>query len=399
MKYDTGKWTVDELVGYFKTDKINLIPPFQRGRPWSLNLRKKLLENILRGKPIPAIFLYKQQAGQMFTYNILDGKQRLESILLFVTNTRAGIGVPNWKNYFFQGSTAASFAVNIAPDSERRQNKTFAQLDDEMVADFREYKIPTIEIQVDKDEASLKELIDLFIDINQYGVKVNRFDIVKTMYDSNPLLSGIFSLVAEKRKRKGDNFYKIMDTEFTRVLKHLAVVKNLTVLTMDKDTKLAAIEKSQERADRMWERLLEIALFIRTKKHRTLAQILKVFDADALERKPLTGQERASLQRVFKFIGSLYRVKGVTNTKLASDQPFFYTMVTTIYAEDLLKRYPHDLKERVARLAFAIDDPQSVSTSARKTLRDYVSISTKQTTHPGRREARQELFAKLIEAI
>src|SRR5258708_26696781 len=58
MTYEIGKMKLDELAGYFRDGKINLIPPFQRGRVWTPALRKKLLENIVRGKPIPAIFLF-----------------------------------------------------------------------------------------------------------------------------------------------------------------------------------------------------------------------------------------------------------------------------------------------------------------------------------------------------
>ena len=49
----------------------------------------------MRAKPIPAIFLYKDaDAGSRYSYNILDGKQRLESILLFVGNERPDLRVP-----------------------------------------------------------------------------------------------------------------------------------------------------------------------------------------------------------------------------------------------------------------------------------------------------------------
>src|SRR5438309_1790995 len=97
MTYEIGKMKLDELAGYFRDGKINLIPPFQRPRVWKRPLRKKLLENIVRGKPIPAIFLYREESGSKYSYNILDGKQRLESILLFIANQREDLSIPNWK--------------------------------------------------------------------------------------------------------------------------------------------------------------------------------------------------------------------------------------------------------------------------------------------------------------
>src|SRR5687767_6418074 len=88
MRYKNSEMKLDEIIGYFRDGKINLIPPFQRGRVWSMILRRKLMENIVRGKPIPAIFLYKEAVGSRFSYNILDGKQRLETLLLFIADGR-----------------------------------------------------------------------------------------------------------------------------------------------------------------------------------------------------------------------------------------------------------------------------------------------------------------------
>ena len=104
MTYRNAQMKLDELMGYFRDGKINPIPPFQRGRVWTPKLRKKLLENMVRGKPIPAIFLYKAESGSKYSYNILDGKQRLESILLFVASNRSDLAVPNWRDYFFGSS-------------------------------------------------------------------------------------------------------------------------------------------------------------------------------------------------------------------------------------------------------------------------------------------------------
>ncbi|MBV9609898.1 MAG: DUF262 domain-containing protein, partial [Acidobacteria bacterium] len=179
---------IAELVSYFADGRMNLIPPFQRGRVWKLKLRQKLLENMVKGKPIPAIFLYLTAEGSSFTYNILDGKQRLESLLLFVGDFRDDMKVPNWRHYFFKGHADAKFKINVAEPGERAKRVQFSELDDEMVRDFREYTIPTVEIMLTED-AGLKEVIDLFIDINQYGMRVQRFDIVRTMYENNRLLS------------------------------------------------------------------------------------------------------------------------------------------------------------------------------------------------------------------
>jgi len=216
MNYEIGKMKLDELAGYFRDEKINLIPPFQRGRVWKPTMRKKLLENIVRGKPIPAIFLYKKESGSKYSYNILDGKQRLESILLFIGDKREDFAIDNWRNYFFKANVRGNFKINVAKQGERADTQSFAELDPSEVREFREYKIPTIEIEMDKEEGGLQQLIDLFIDINQQGEKVKRWEIIRTMVQGNHLLSDVLKLVAIRQKRRKDVFYKMVDNDFTR---------------------------------------------------------------------------------------------------------------------------------------------------------------------------------------
>src|SRR4051794_2440424 len=63
MHYRNSEMKLDQIIGYFNGKKINLIPPFQRGHVWGLPARRRLLENMVKGRPIPAIFLYKEAAG------------------------------------------------------------------------------------------------------------------------------------------------------------------------------------------------------------------------------------------------------------------------------------------------------------------------------------------------
>jgi len=86
MKYRNLDLKIDQFVAYVNSDKINLIPSFQRGHVWKLPTRRKLIANIVKGRPIPAIFLYREASGDQYSYNILDGKQRLESLILFIGN-------------------------------------------------------------------------------------------------------------------------------------------------------------------------------------------------------------------------------------------------------------------------------------------------------------------------
>jgi hypothetical protein len=81
-----------DLISWFLTvhnnGQLDLEPPYQRRSAWTLKDRKYFLDTIFRNYPCPAIFLHKEMnkdTGKM-TYHVVDGKQRLETILLFFKN-------------------------------------------------------------------------------------------------------------------------------------------------------------------------------------------------------------------------------------------------------------------------------------------------------------------------
>jgi uncharacterized protein with ParB-like and HNH nuclease domain len=119
MNYRNMDLKVDQFISYLNEDKINLIPPFQRGHVWKLETRKKLIQNIVQGRPIPAIFLYREASGSRYAYNILDGKQRLETLILFVGNRHEGLCVNNVTKYFFDRKLRKSVNFKVDLDGEK----------------------------------------------------------------------------------------------------------------------------------------------------------------------------------------------------------------------------------------------------------------------------------------
>jgi hypothetical protein len=378
MKYSNREMKVGTIVSHLNEQTINLIPPFQRGTVWNIKTRRMLISNMIQARPIPAIFLYKEAAGSKFSYNILDGKQRLETLMLFVGNKRQDMSIPHIKDYFFKKPADKDRDFKVVVNGVMRG---FSNLDDAAVRDFREYAISTIEIDLDDEDSGIDEVVNLFIDINQYGVKVSRFDVIKAM-GKDPLFKQVFDLVAMKQQRKNTLHYQAKKNDFVFVLKRLAVVERLA--------------DANSRVDRMWERLPEIALFHHTRKHRAPVDILKGFIGGGVQTPRLSKAELAQLRGAFSFLSQLYRKNDFSASKLATDQPQFYTLVTSLLATDLLTRFTHaELSRRL--LAFRTANESAKPTGAvGKLVKEYQDVSAKQTTHPSRRERRQQL---LVEAI
>ena len=143
---------VNYFISLFNDNRLNLEPGFQRRSVWSENDRKKLIVSILQHYPIHSIFLYKtiDNEGRL-KYDVLDGKQRLGSLLMFF-----GIGR-------FRGH---KYDVKIKMNENDNQqiwnwNKLKRAKYEHTITGYR---IQTVEVSGD-----LSDIIDLFVRINSTG--------------------------------------------------------------------------------------------------------------------------------------------------------------------------------------------------------------------------------------
>lgn len=389
MDYRNSQTKLEILVQYFNEQRMNLIPIFQRPKVWPLRMRQELIKNIVNGRPIPAIFMYKDVSGSAFKFNILDGKQRLDSIAMFLAVDPGSkqFGVQNWRDYILdkQYRKEAGFRVDFGDGKKKR----FKDLDENTIARLREYLVPTIEIELNEN-TSLNELINLFVDINQYGVRVNRVNIIRALKQNDPLLKDVYALIAERQVRKQDVFTKRKATPFVFVLKRLNIISGIANRTVQ--------------ADRMWEKLLELALFVRSGgNHRKPTEILKSFIKKPDIPAKLSSSERSSLTRTFAFLKTAYnKSQSLEKSRLATDQTHFYTMATALLNSDILGRIDEStLIQRITRFASLIEkpyDPQKTpQDDLERSVAKYLSLSSEKTTDATRRKERQVEFVKAID--
>lgn len=95
-RYDDVEEDVDEFVDYDITATPNdfnlstlisfidagalVIPGFQRNYVWDVKRASKLIESLIRGLPVPQLFLYEADRNRFL---VIDGQQRLMSIYYF----------------------------------------------------------------------------------------------------------------------------------------------------------------------------------------------------------------------------------------------------------------------------------------------------------------------------
>lgn len=72
---------------------INMAPDYQRRARWDRKKKSLLIESILLNVPIPPLFLFEADYNQ---YEVMDGRQRLETIVEFLDNGFALNGLEYW---------------------------------------------------------------------------------------------------------------------------------------------------------------------------------------------------------------------------------------------------------------------------------------------------------------
>jgi uncharacterized protein with ParB-like and HNH nuclease domain len=83
-----GEKTIDEFGMLFSHRRINLDPGFQRQSVWTMTDRRRLIESIVSGYPLPSVFLYQREERGRLVYDVIDGKQRLETLFMFTERGR-----------------------------------------------------------------------------------------------------------------------------------------------------------------------------------------------------------------------------------------------------------------------------------------------------------------------
>src|SRR4051812_22396550 len=87
MKTEPDDLTVFDILQLKSQSMLVVNPEYQRGAVWTPTQKKKLVDSVLRGYPIPLIYFHhiRQEAGKLVSqrFEIIDGQQRINAISEF----------------------------------------------------------------------------------------------------------------------------------------------------------------------------------------------------------------------------------------------------------------------------------------------------------------------------
>lgn len=167
VAHKTTTKSILDLQNLYENDHLNLEPGFQRQSVWSERDRRKLIESIIRNYPLPAIFLYKRAIDGELVFDVIDGKQRLESIFMFTGLMRGR----------FETRTQLPGADNaewIGWNQLRRRGLQNL---------ITGYEIPVIEV-----DGEIGDIIRVFVRINSTGKALTPQEKRHASYYNSPFL-------------------------------------------------------------------------------------------------------------------------------------------------------------------------------------------------------------------
>lgn len=255
-------WFVDLI----DRGQLILDPPYQRKSVWTLRYKRFFIDTIIRDYPAPPIFLNQEISPDgKSTYYLIDGRQRLESILGFVKNE---IAIP--ENF---GDTTLN-------------GKYFDELQAEHKKGFWEYRL-SVETYTNANVELVKESFDR---LNRNVLKLTPQELRHAKFDGR-----FITLVTELSDDIFWSDIKISTITRSRRMKDVEFISELFLLTMlgvesysndsldkhyaDYDDEIPNEEKHRKNFDKVKQILLKINLDIPNTRFVNYAEFYSLWGA------------------------------------------------------------------------------------------------------------------------
>lgn len=178
-------FTISNIWEFYSYNKFNFDPPYQRNSDiWNEEKQSFLIDSIVKNFPLPPIFLHEHvdSASGVSCYDVIDGKQRLKTIIKFIENK---LTLP-------EDCSADGFISPLV------DGKRFNELNDELTTEIKKsfwrYQI-TIEF-IESDE---QDVIDNIFDrLNRNGEPLNPQELRNAKYHSDLVFQKMVTLSSLK---------------------------------------------------------------------------------------------------------------------------------------------------------------------------------------------------------
>lgn len=280
---------INDILQWYENDELELSPKYQRNSVWNEKAKSYLMDTILRGLPIPPIFM--RQSIDVVTKRtfreIIDGQQRLRAIIEYIDNK-----YPISKTH-----------------NEKYGGMYYKDLSEEIQEQILEYDI-FVEIISEKEDAVI---YDMFARLNTNNCVLNRQEIRNSKYWGEFKVAA-YNTAAEYRELLYEN--KIFsDKQFSRMddVELISILMNLFIEGIVSDTP-TSIDKLYAKYDKSFDDFEEI----KCKFDLVMKQVRNVYDY-------LNGNIRCFSSKVYfytLFATLLHQMYGINNVEICRSEKF-----------------------------------------------------------------------------
>jgi hypothetical protein len=227
------QYRVGDFVAWQRDGALELNPNFQRRPVWKKGAKSYLIDTIMRGLPIPIIFL-RDLRSDLRTFkakrDVVDGQQRIRTILSFVDHKLL-------KDF---DATRDEFTINAIHNKELG-GKTFAQLSKEDRQRILDYQFSVHSFPADTDD---REILQIFARMNSTGVKLNAQELRNAEY-YGPFKTIAYKIATEQLNRWRD--WKIFSPDQIARMNEVELTSEFMIMMMN-----GILEKNNKTIDRFY---------------------------------------------------------------------------------------------------------------------------------------------------
>ena len=282
MKWESYSHPISDIKDWDKNNRLELRPDFQRNEVWTRSAQIMLIDTIIKGIPIPKIYI-KSIIKDGNTYRVvIDGQQRLTAILKFVNN---------------------KLSLN-KPYSGDFVGMKFDELPVEIRNEILRYKIDINEIFNPTDE----EIRDLYARVNKYTVQLNKQELRRADFPGD-----LINLAEELAELPLFEAGKVFTVKQRRRMQDVEYIEELLTILLE------GIKDKKDYLDEICEKymILENKVIIKEKFIRIISDIDAIFSGE-LKLSATRFKQKSDFYSLFACIFELQETGKLIEEKLPS---------------------------------------------------------------------------------
>jgi hypothetical protein len=237
--FDISRTTfkVVDFLSWQKDGRLTLSPVFQRRPVWSDGQKSYLVDTVVRGLPIPVIFIRDRidLSSKDVTREVVDGQQRLRTLISFIDPS----ALPDFD------AERDAFLVKPSHNPEIA-GMPFGRLPEALQQRILAYEFSTHVLPLDTED---REVLQIFARMNSTGLKLNHQELRNAQW-FGPFKTLMYELALEQLDRW--RAWRVFNDDQNARMREVEVTSDLCMNAIDGLT-----GRSQARLDKIYKRFDE----------------------------------------------------------------------------------------------------------------------------------------------